>query len=288
MNTKHINIAGATVFWNCAVETDRERLRQSLEDLGFSELTPGQRTPFAAARRAAQILYPGAGYHIGSLKNRAGVAIERVVHADDTRNEYPQIGYLRVSDHGIDACEIHDPGLTPSESLAAEDSLRREFETQLRLCGPTAVGIALTKACERLGATRLRKNGGVFFVPEFSLGHWRSIARCFEEAASHGQTFVESLTVAMSDETLRGVLHSLREQITSRIEEIRDELKKGLAKRGRRNRRQEIEKLLSQSRAYETLLSTSLADVRGDLDALQLELTAETFASAANVFESAI
>jgi len=283
MNTGHsLSIAGAATFWNVAASSDRRKIEEGLVELGHADLCPGERTPFAAAKRAASLLYSGAKYHIGNLKDRAGVSIERVVHKDDTENEYPQVGYITVNeDSRTCSVTINDPSLSWQSKISAETCLQHEYERQLTQCAATSIGIALTKACEKFAGTRLRKNGGVYFIPSFTADEFAAVAKVFEGAATEGSTYVEQLTVAKSDETLRGVTNSLRANIADRVKEIKQELVDGLGKRGVQNREKELKQLVDQAASYETLLGESLSDIQDELKTARRELRRNQFAVSA-------
>jgi hypothetical protein len=281
-DVKTLSIAGAAVYWNCAAESDREKIAEELAAIGQEDLAPGKRTAFAAAKRAAQNCYSGAGYHIGNLKDRAGVTIERVVHSDDTENEYPQVAYLLVDEAtgDIKTLAVIDTTLNTDQRIGLRESLRKSYEQALEQCGASSVGIALTKACDKLGGVSLRDNGGVWFIPEFSLDLFKKITSVFERNGNHGRSKVQSLTVAKTDETIRGVHDSLCGGITQRIVDIRTELAADAGKRLRKNRKAEVEKLLDQAKAYESLLDSSLDDTKKALEELKTQLTIEKVSAA--------
>ncbi|MEO2035001.1 MAG: DUF6744 family protein [Planctomycetaceae bacterium] len=281
---KELTIAGSAVYWNCAVESDREKIATELADLGHEDLAPGERTGFAAAKRAAQVVFPGSGYHLGNLEKQGGVTIERVVHSTDTENDYPQVAYLTVDETGhLTGVVITDDSLDINQRIQLRESLRTNFDEAKAQCGATSIGIALTKACKKLGGVSLRDNGGVWFIPEFSQDLFRKIVTVFEGSALAGRSLVQSLTVAKTDETIRGVHESLCGGITERIAEIRTELARDPGKRLRANRTAEVSSLLDQAKSYESLLGDNLEDTKKALTELKTQLTVEKVAAAASV-----
>jgi hypothetical protein len=281
---RELSIAGSAVYWNCAVESDREKILTELDALGHKDLAPGKRTGFAAAKRAAQLVFPGSGFHIGNLDKKGGVTIEKIVHSTDTENDYPQVAYLKIDDAGeLTTVVITDPGADINKRIQLRESLTNEFATAKAQCGATAIGIALTKTCKQLGGVSLRDNGGVWFVPEFSQELFRKIVAVFEGSALTGRNLVQSLTVAKTDETIRGVHESLCGGITERINEIRTELARDPGKRLRKNRKDEVSRLLDQAKSYQSLLGDNLEDTKKALGELKTQLTVEKVAAAAAV-----
>jgi len=285
MQNGTIEIAGSVVFWNVAAETNQVALAEKLREIDQESCIPHERTAFAAAKQACLKHYRGEGYRVEKLKDGNGITVERVTRGE-LENQYTQIAYLIVNDETvtIEKCRVIDT--QEANPSAVETALFDSFLDELKLCAANAVGLALARAVEAHDGYRLRPTGGVYFLPNFKSDSFQKIAEIFEECGVGGKTMVHRMEVAKGDQTIRAVHSTIREGVTERIAEMRDELAKGLKKAGRRNRTEEVQRLIDQTTRYETLLDESLAEVRADLENVKLQLAMETVASAGNLFAS--
>jgi hypothetical protein len=280
MQSAELNISGSVVFWNCAVETDVRRLTAELELIGESEFLPGERTPFAALKRAAAKLWKGEEYHIANLKDREGITVEKVTYGE-TENTYDQIAYATLNEKQTAVDVVYCKGW---ETKVSEQEWRDAADYELNLCAANAVGIALAKAVEALDGYRLRPTGGVYFLPNWQSERFARIAAAYEAAGFDGNTQVHRLEVAHGDQTIRSVHSTITERIRERVAEMRQELADGLKKAGRRNRLAEVNDLAAKVAKYESLLQTSLSDVQAELANVQTQLAMEQVAASADLF----
>jgi hypothetical protein len=280
-----IELAGSVVFWNVAAETNQTKLAQLLDAIDQDNCIPHARTAFAAAKQACLKHYRGEGYRVEKLKDGNGITVERITRGE-LENTYTQIAYVIVDDdlNTIEKVRVIDT--QASDQAAVESALIESFQTELRLCSANAVGMALAKAIEAHDGYRLRPTGGVYFLPTFKEESFQKVAEIFEQCATGGQTMVHRLSVAKGDATIRAVHSTIRERISERIAEMRDELAAGLKKNGRKNRAEEVQALIEQTTRYEALLDESLAEVRADLENVKTQLVMETIATAGNLFAS--
>lgn len=285
MQNGTIEIAGSVVFWNVAVETNQVELSERLKAIEQESCIPHERTAFAAAKQACLKHYRGEGYRVEKLKDGNGITVERITRGE-TENQYTQIAYVIVNDETetIELCRVIDT--QEANPTQIESDLINSFLDELKLCSANAVGLALARAVEAHDGYRLRPTGGVYFLPNFKSESFQKIAEIFEACGVGGKTMVHRMEVAKGDQTIRAVHSTIREGITERITEMRDELAKGLKKAGRRNRTDEIQKLIDQTTRYESLLDESLAEVRADLENVKVQMAMEQVACAGSLFAS--
>lgn len=280
MNATMLEITGSVVFWNCAVETDRSKLADGLERIGESQFMPGERTAFAALKRAAAKLWKGADYQVVSLKDAEGVTVERITYGE-TENTYEQVAYatLNADETAVDVVYCRS-----WETKVTEEEWRTAADYELNLCSANAVGMALAKAVEALDGYRLRPTGGVYFLPRWQTERFSRIAEVFEESGVGGNTAVHRLEVAQGDQTIRSVHATITERIRERVAEMRTELADGLKKAGRRNRLAEIQDLADRAAKYEGLLQSSLAEVQAELAEIGTQMAMDQVAASADLF----
>jgi hypothetical protein len=283
MQNGTIEIAGSVVFWNVAVETNQVELAERLKEINQESCIPHERTAFAAAKQACLKHYRGEGYRVEKLKDGNGITVERITRGE-LENQYTQIAYVLVNDdtETIEQCRVIDT--QEANQSQVESDLINSFLDELKLCSANAVGLALARAVEAHDGYRLRPTGGVYFLPEFKSDSFQKIAEIFESCGVGGKTMVHRMEVAKGDQTIRAVHSTIREGITERIAEMREELANGLKKAGRRNRTEECQKLIDQTSRYEALLDESLAEVRADLESVKVQLAMETVANAGSLF----
>lgn len=285
MKNGTIEIAGSVCFWNIAAETNQVELAERLTAIGQESSIPHERTAFAAAKQACLKHYRGEGYRVEKLKDGNGITVERITRGE-LENQYTQIAYVIVNDESrtIEKCRVFDQQeANPSQ---VENALFDAFLDELKLCAANAVGLALARAVEAHDGYRLRPTGGVYFLPNFQSDSFKAIAEIFEACGVGGKTMVHRMEVARGDQTIRAVHSTIREGVTERIAEMREELVNGLKKNGRKNRTEEVQRLIDQTTRYETLLDESLAEVRADLEQVKIQLAIETVASAGSLFAS--
>ncbi len=277
MNVQHFDISGSVVFWNVAAETNMPRLQAELEMIDEVEFLPGERTPFAAAKRAATKMYKR-DHRVMSLAEEKRVTVERITYGE-IENTYTQVAYILVDDSGLQY--VHCMSGSDEET----EQLKQAWHYEFTLCSANAVGAALAKAIEKLDGYSLRPNGGVYFLPNWTTTRFEKIAAAFNASGASGRTGVHRMEVAHGDGTVRSVHQRITEQFRQRVSEMRQELAEGLKKRGRENRASEVEGMISKAAKYETLLDQSLAEVRAELQEMQTQLAMETIAQSAVVFE---
>lgn len=283
MQHASINITGNIVFWNVAVETDRNALQARLAEIDFQHVLPHERTAFAAAKQTCLKHYRGEGYRVEKLKDSNGVTVEKITRGE-FENTYTQVAYMIVNDEDrtVEQCRVISAEGVNTQTVESE--LISAFEVELNLCAANAIGMALAKAIETLDGYHLRPMGGVYFLPNYKSETFEKVAAAFEASGVGGRTMVHRIDVASTDNTLRSVHHAIRERMAERISDINTELVEGLGKAGRRNRKAEVEELLKQTQRYEELLSDSLQEVRNDLEAVMTQLGREAINAAGSLF----
>ena len=280
MQTQTINISGQIIFWSVAAETNRTVLESKLKAIGFDSCTPHERTAFAAAKTTCTKHFRGDRYRVEKLKDCNGVTVEEIERGE-TENTYKQVAYMIVDD---ESCTVEQCRVFLDNANSIESELIDAFQVELNLCAANAIGMALAKAIELHDGYHLRPHGGVYFLPNYKAESFEQVAKAFEESAVGGQTLVHRMEVASTDNTLRSVHHAIRERMSERIAEMKEELEGGLGKAGRRNRKTEVEALLEQTKRYEGLLSESLEEVRKDLNEVMTQLAKETINAAGSLF----
>jgi hypothetical protein len=274
MTTNSLRLGGGVIFWSLSEYTDRERLAEGLAEAGFGDLVPEPRAAAGALKDALESAFGGPRMLVRPLANRDGFAVVAEVRGSDY-NRYEQIlAAALVGDRP-------DVQFTPYDARC-EDVLSA-YERQRALLKAHQVSECLVRAIERLGGTRLRPQGAIYWLPEQRLELWVGATHAVEQATVGRPHACYLLRHQMDVDAVKAVRDAVCAEVLADAKRIQADVLSGeLKERALESRRAQAEELRSKVTLYESLLDTGLAQLREAIDA------ADQAAAAAVLLSSAV
>jgi hypothetical protein len=273
MRHNEIPIGGATIFWTLSDNTEYEKLKDGLLDLGLGEFVPPLRTPAACLRDSLAKVYADRKYNlergilIRPLATKDGFG---VVREDRGPKEGGNV-YTHLLSATIDATEVIT--LTPLTDWELLQKIRAGYVHQRSLLRSENVGSCLVKLVDYLNGTRLRQNGGFYWLPEHHLETWVAIAQAIEPSGNpaHSLHIIRNI---MDEDAVRAVKDSICKEVEATASRIKGEVETGeLQKNALENRRDEAQQLMTKVKLYEGLLSCGLERLREVTEAAETAAT---------------
>lgn len=270
MQEQTLKVDGVLTFWSVGKYTHLETLAEGLTALGYADCVPEPRTPSAALKDALVHCFKGRDYEVKSLKNRDGFEVIRIDRGD-VANRYTNRLTAKIVDNG-GSPQIQ---FSPLDSTAG--AVVAQFNEQLGLVLPDQVSDGLVKLIERLGGTRMRPRGGVYWLPSHCLGTWDGVAKVLAKCGHSGtDNTVYLVRHTWDPDSLAAVRDAFTAEVRAEAERIHSDIFGGqLGERAIEHRRQQAEDLRKKILLYEEVLNTSLASLHEQVDkAEQAEATA--------------
>jgi hypothetical protein len=265
MEGKLVQQGGAVTFWSCADRTNREHLVRGFTDLGLAKLAPDARHAPSALRAALSESISGPTRLIRPLRDKHGFLVLDEARGTDS-NDYSQVGVARVV--GEEGAETLD--FSPLFPYDLRSAVRGEYAVQIGLLPGATVGTVLVAAMDKLGGTRLRPNGGIYWLSRRRLAEWRAIAEVVEGAASDRSNRLYIIEHDLDADSVRAVHDGVIEAVTSELDSINRELLSGeLGVKAVGTRSARVRELLSRTRDYEAVLGIGLEGLRAAVENAQ-------------------
>jgi hypothetical protein len=274
MTTNNLRLGGAVIFWSLAEYTDRERLADGLAEAGFGDLSPEPRPAAAALKDALESTFRGARVLVRPLANRDGFAVITEARGADF-NRYEQT--LAATLVGTRPAIQFAPYDTRCEDVLSA------YERHRTLLKAHQVGECLVRIIERLGGTRLRPQGAIYWLPENRLELWQGATRAVELATAGRPHASYLLRHQMDADAVKAVRDAVCVEVLAEAKRIQADVLSGeLKERALESRRAQAEELRGKVALYESLLDAGLAQLREAIDA------ADQAAAAAALLASAL
>lgn len=255
--TSDIKTAGSIVYANYHGDLDRA----ALETAWASEGLPEDILPEEVSFRTAF--------------NRA---VEAVTTGNVFRRRHPKGWLLVLEDTDQDGAEYQVQAIASLNAVQQvevepEDSeflapLRTGYDFHLRrITSNDASQWVRNKLLPKLGAVRLRADGGLYFVPQPAVETWRKMVMCIRAASQHQIFQIPALSC---DDAVAAIMDAIIQEATVEADNIEADVQGGeLKEKALRGRGRRAERMIEKVEQYEQLLDVKLGAIRERLSQLQ-------------------
>ncbi len=263
---------GGLAFWNTKT-TLRTRVQAAAEQAGIERFVPRQPSPTAVLRESlldtAKRLCGRTRRHPFMVRRLADShAFEvRQIHPQKQQNEYHFCFSATITDAWeIDLLQLGDS--MPAAFAVFQDLQQVVNHRRDYLPGPI-VSEVMVRALQSWAATRLKDDGGVWFVPGVHVEKYRVFANAIHADGDGPRFCCTTFEIGSDPDTVGHVLDSLRAEVASGIEEIMQDVlaaEGGLQDRSIRLRMGRVDAYLRKVSQYETLTGRTLSDLTGAVE----------------------
>ncbi len=256
-----LRVEGRYTFWNTAKFTVRDDVLAELKTIGYEKYAPEARTPIAALKTALE-----EGFHTRTTRiekltdKRAYEVIE--IHRGEQANTYTQKYRFSIDDQNrVD--------VVPFDWTVA-DTIVKLFNQHRGLITANAVTQSLLGILKSLGGTRVRDDGGTYWIPPVAVDEWRrvgdAIGRC--RVKGHKSNTVYAVKHVMDADSLRAVRDGIITEIEQACEQLHDEVLNNteLGERALENRKALAAEYRQKVEMYEALLKEKLPALHQAVD----------------------
>jgi hypothetical protein len=252
-----LRIGGAVTFWTIGELTVRDLLRDGLEAAGFGTCVPEPRPPAGALKDALQQVLGGPTTLIRPLKSRDGFCVIQEQRGDQV-NTYQHSLLARIDA----ALQIT---LIPYDERARP--IVDAYNAHLGMLRAPQVSAALVDILDRLGGTRLRPSGAIYWLPAAHLPAWQQVAQAVELAGFGRLNAVYVLRHQMDQDAIRAVRDAIVAEVTGEAARIDQEVSAGaLGERALEHRKAQAEELRRKILQYEDILGLGLQSLHQAVD----------------------
>ena len=275
METKQVQASGAIVYWTCG-PTDASKLHARFTGLGLGNCSKKERPKpsaleqalkeYAEERMNSQMRRDGHDKILQRRKQPSKNGFELVdVERGDERNSYS-------TDFG---CKVDNFGnLTFSDGFPDEDRVSQLFQYHQQYLTGAMVGSCLVKVMRTLLGVCMRQNGGLYWLPESSLGMWDLVANAVEECSDNSANKVTRIRTVFDSQAASAVKDAIVEEVVSESQRIADEVAKGEG--GQKALERKIKLLTdleNKATHYERILGEALTNVKSVVQQVQHDAT---------------
>jgi hypothetical protein len=266
-NEKHG--AGTATWWDLTT-TSLLRLESEWGATGLSEsMLPSGPSPLVALHRAVETVSGDIDRIVPLRNGRYGYAV-MVDDVDDVVVKSATLWSVWLDAETKSTLEWYfAPGLKGDQSML-KDQLMEEMETRFIELSSGELSVWLNRLVHSFGAVSLRDAGGFYFIPAEHREQWSAIAKAVGAA---GGGAVWEMPVMRTAEAAAAIVNALSNEIAKNVSTIEEQLARGPGKRALESRAQLCQALVSKVAAYESLVGSSLDDLRANLDALRAKVT---------------
>ena len=260
MTEGHLDVGGAVVFWSLADGTDRDRLRDGFTSLDLGEFVPDERPASAVLKDALESVLGGPRVLVRPLAARDGFAVVREDRGT-AANAYATTMVAKVSAGGFTT-------LTSDPDDDRAERVRQAFGECAGKVPAAQLSAALVKVVGRLGGTRLRPGGAVYWVPGHKLTDWADVADAVERASTGRPSAVYAIRHKLDADAVRAVRDAVVADVAGEADRIAKDVAAGdLGGRALDARRKEAAALRDKVLLYEDVLAVGLAGLHAAVDA---------------------
>ena len=264
-NKVFVDPVGAVVYWG-AGETQRDVLKTGLEDLGLERFLPNCRTPESSLFNALKDEVPETGmtrdYLIQSLKDRGNNGYEVVeVLKGDKNNSYSALFSARV-DKTSERLVLSEG--TWDYATLDGPSLQKSYDRYRGILTGSSMGACLVDICQHLRGTSLRPSGGIYWLPEDSVGMWDKVGGAVSQAALT-ESNVYRLRTIMDEKAAVAVIDAITSEVDAQSAEIMEGIGQ-LGERALRTREERSRVLKAKVEHYEQMLGEGLDKLKSVCD----------------------
>jgi len=277
MNTSSFTArAGALSWWTMGQETSPEDLTSGLTRLEMPNAEAKPRTWHAALKAAMGEMFDKTEELVRPLKNPKkngyAVVVEDKGKEDNDYSERKVIA--KVSEEGV--VEI-------TRGIADQYEMQR-LTNYYRSVLP---GSAVTSKCvhiinKKYGGLTLKKNGGLYFIPDEWVGSWMRVCEVVAESALRDSCNDMSVNpMELNEMTIRDLRNAITKEVTAAAKELQEDITGGeLGEQALLNRATRAQELRQRTRVYEALLNETL-----EVCHVALDTAVEAFSTATAIQE---
>ena len=277
--------AGKIVMWALSGPTNRTELQDAWDLEGLpSSLKPSDFTqPALSLQNALRELARGKRSLVRPLRQRGAWCVidevvfdsdvedgEAAVTGEDLEHTTSYKAWIERTTNSTGASTIH-LRLKDADD-ATSDAVHDAFTKHREHMAANTFSAWLTKVIEDCtAAVKIRKSGGVYYVPEDRVPVFDSIVSAITTA--NPQHVFHTITAMKADNCVATVLDAVNREAAELVDAIENELDTGdLGKRALNSRRGNLAKLGDKLASYETLLGSRLDDIKNRLEDVDVAL----------------
>jgi hypothetical protein len=253
---------GRVTYWTLSNWFDGERLKNGWSNLGLDDLVPEPRKPVTCLKDALEEVFGSRNVLIRPLAARTGFTVVRETRGEDG-NQYENLFTARCVDGEAD----------PSFTNITEEvpTILEAFRKYRGRVTAGQVGVALSSVVmKRLGGTRLRPTGGVYWLPSHRTHEWEAAARALEAASVGGRSVCYQLDAELNAAAVVAVRDAIVREVTDEARRIAEEIQSGdLGPRAIETRKAEAQALKQKVIQYEQILDVGLDNLKRQLDSVE-------------------
>ena len=283
----NVNANGANVFWTLGEDTDADFLEEQLSalKLSFGKLAPKKNSDKAALHIATKRVCANRRRLVRPLPSGIhGYAVVNEDQDDNGKSLDHSVDFDVLFLQGGDNTPVFQDPQTGELIFPQEaNAILGRYATERQRCNSHKVGIMLAKIVDRLHGVSLRPTGGYYWIPEQKVPLMESVAQIVRKSSPSGRNTVyfmrtvldESGKVAVIDGLVRQLTSEL-ESIEAQVEEVDEDGKRAMKKRGLKTKQERCERLHNRVRGYEKMFQTKLDSLRETVERVE---EATTFAA---------
>lgn len=252
---------GVVIYWSLAEWTDREALFNGWTKRGHNKLVPEPRPAVAVLKDALLDVVGNARTLVRPLATKDGWA---VVGEDrgEAENSYQPLFSVRVPEGTT------EPTFTGCPSQ--RDLILEAFRQHTGRFASCQVGTALVALLDKLGGTRLRPTGGVYWLPGDKVEEWREAMSVVEYSAVKGRTTGYSIEHPLDHEAVAAVHDAILAEVGTEARRLKQEIESGeLGPRALETRKKEAAFLREKVVQYEDLLNVGMDKLKQQLEGIE-------------------
>ena len=157
IHQNNLQVGGIITFWTVGEFSDLATLQDGLAAIGLGDFAPEPRTPPAALRDALGEVFQGRDFLVQPLRDRNGFEVRRVERGE-YENTYNKTLTAKLKDRTL--------YLDPFGDKQAE-LITSTYNKHLgKIRGPMVTRVMVEIMSAKLGGTRLRPTGGIYWLPD--------------------------------------------------------------------------------------------------------------------------
>jgi hypothetical protein len=243
---------GVLAFWSLAEFSDRETVLQGWGAADLAAFVPEPLPPVTALRDALAAVAAGPRTLVRPLARRTGWAVVREDRGE-SGNAYTQLARAEVTPGGQ---VLVVPGVGWDPPLT--DKVLAEFAAQQGRVPAARLSAALVDILSSLGGVRIRKHGGLYFLPGDRLPRWREAADVAERAGG-GRSRCYVMQQLLTPETVRAVRDAVTAEVEAEAARLSADILSGeLGEKALAARTREAAALRGKVLEYERILGVGL------------------------------
>ena len=263
---------GAIAFWSTK-STPRVRVQAAAEQAGIERFVPREPVPTSVLRDA---MLEAARRLCGRIRRQPFIVRQladsnafevRQVIPDAEQNDYRFCFSVSIDPSWrLDVLRI---GANMPSWAALHEHVSTTVANQRTYLSAPIVTDVMVRGLHSLGATRLKDDGGVWFLPSWCIARYRAFATTIYGKGDGPRFCCTTFAIASDPDTISHVLESLRTEVTAGVEEIMADVLQaegGMQDRSIRLRIDRANRYLAKVQQYEALAGRTLTDLSGAVE----------------------